>query len=297
MIDIKITLFYTDACNIACEHCFIDESHRTNKKMSSESLKAILCYADRANVSVISISGGEAMLFYDGFKDLLHVNKKYKTTISTNGFWGFSLAQAIDMCIDFQSHGIDQIEISTDIYHQKYIPMDYIKNIIQAADQIGLAYKVIMCIDSDIKNILESNHFRKLVTITKGIENIVIQHVANYGKAKMNQLNTNLLCDDFAKQKCRQIMNPCIDYDGNVFACCGPHLTLKDTSPFYFGNIKMEPIGQIIDRIVTDKRLQEIMHLGPFIYYKNNVIEVEEGTSLCDYCIKSMKIKNKELPI
>ena len=63
MIDIKITLFYTDACNIACEHCFIDESHRTNKKMSSESLKAILCYADRANVSVISISGGEAMLF------------------------------------------------------------------------------------------------------------------------------------------------------------------------------------------------------------------------------------------
>lgn len=287
---LKITLFYTDICNINCTHCFLGTS-KNRGRMETEMLQTALEEVSSEKISVLSISGGEPLLFWDDIKVPLSDYKHFRTTISTNGFWAKTKQDALAFCNDLKVHGIDIIEISSDVYHQEHIPFEYIKNAVQAAMEIGMDYKIITCLDATIPNIVSSHHFRELIIITQDLKKIIVQRVAGYGEAKVNKLGTCYDESFFYGKRCPHIAQPCINYRGYVFSCCGPDVN-NDNSPLCIGNITNSSLREIIQNMQTHKVLCGLKEMGPYNFwtsYKKTSQRIQ-STSLCDFCISSMTV-------
>ncbi|MEG2110393.1 MAG: radical SAM protein [Clostridium sp.] len=286
MKNIKFTVFYTNICNIKCEHCFIGKQNNIDQ-MSKNLMNIIVKSLENIRVSTLAITGGEALLFWEDIKKVLPRNKKINISISTNGFWGTSIIKAEKLCKELKESGITQLEISTDEYHQKHIPFQNILNIVKVAKDVGLKVKIIICTESNEYNFIHSKEYIKLYLMIKNHKDIIIQHIADRGNAKENCLNTKIDISLLNNQKCFQIMQPCINYKGDVFSCCGPHLVKENKSPFYFGNINEEKLENIVSKIMEDKRLISIKNKGPYDYIidkKSNPINGMSVSSLCDIC-------------
>ena len=183
----KLSVFYTNDCNILCEHCFlgrITEKHF----MRNELLKNVLSQAIECDIDVISFTGGEPLLYWDNISKELNVGllNNIKLTISTNGFWARNEDSTKKMIEKLKSKNIKQIELSYDEYHAKFIPIENIYNIIDIAKIYNIVVKIIMSV---------SNEFSYLVLYSKLLkyicaENIIIQKVAKFGNANNNAISS-----------------------------------------------------------------------------------------------------------
>lgn len=244
------------------------------------------------DIHSISITGGEALLFWDDIKYLLLLNNSAKISIVTNGFWGYSFNAALKFCNEMKMYNIQQLELSSDKYHEAYIPFQNILNIANAANLTNIKIKLIMCTEIDKDDYLFIKSYGKLFAITKNREDIIVQAIANYGNAKKRGENTLIKKNDFIGKKCFQIMNPCINYNGDVFSCCGPYIIFGKKTPFYYGNMQIDNIHKIFSAIKNDKRLLAVRKYGPYNYLLLQGIDVTilNFSSLCELCEYSMRL-------
>jgi hypothetical protein len=107
-------------------------------------------YIDQAceisSIEWISITGGEPFLFPEMVKKIIVYasEKGFHTECITNCFWASSKEIAIETLQEFKYAGLEVINISTDDFHQEYLPFEYVKNCYWASQTLGLK-PVIMC--------------------------------------------------------------------------------------------------------------------------------------------------------
>lgn len=276
----KLSVFYTNDCNILCEHCFlgrITEKHF----MRNELLKNVLSQAIECDIDVISFTGGEPLLYWDNISKELNVGllNNIKLTISTNGFWARNEDSTKKMMEKLKSKNIKQIELSYDEYHAKFIPIENIYNIIDIAKIYNIVVKIIMSVSNELSYLVLYSKLLKYICA----ENIIIQKVAKFGNANNNAISSFQDIKQCIGVRCEQIMNPCVTYTGDVFACCGPCVVSGTNNILYISNLNNERLDSIINKMLRDSKLRAIHKYGPSVLLKKDYIK--KCSSLCDICM------------
>lgn len=131
----------TFRCPIACPHCLIDAGpHRTEEMCYENSIGWI----DQAKnyrggyIQGLALTGGEPFYILDILKKVSNHGKDLRFTVSavTSAFWATSIKKAIKVLKNLPA--IRLLCISTDQYHQKFIPFENIYNVAYEAEQLNI---------------------------------------------------------------------------------------------------------------------------------------------------------------
>jgi len=266
----KITLIYTNICNISCRHCFWGKTTKPNR-LSNVLMDSILSSCAENGIGSICISGGEPMLFFDEFKGIIEKHKSSFQTVGicSNGFWGDTQEKAEYYMASFKQIGMNLIELSYDVFHAEFISISAIINIINAAKRFEIEVQIIVCA---IKNeyLAIVGKLSRLIPL----KNITIQHVGRFGNAINITENLKIACN---VKICNQFLShPSIDYEGRVYYCCGAYVTEKENSNFLFERFNKSTLTKLA---ANDSLYQSFKNI-----WDENCKHADNYQSLCEYC-------------
>jgi MoaA/NifB/PqqE/SkfB family radical SAM enzyme len=294
----NIGLMLTYKCTTACPHCIVKAGpHRTEEVLIEDAVNWIEQAAGyRAGyIQGLALTGGEPFYNLDLLRRISDLGDELGMVISvvSNAFWATSKQAALQMLTSVPA--IRMISLSTDVYHQKTIPFDHVINAIEAAEECGLLYSVAICTDR-IDNIEYKKTLARLSQIIDE-DKIRISIAFPVGRAEnlLKVLNYDTSPEP-SVSACTMGSSPIIFPDGNMFACIGPLLTLKNKHPLLLGNVYEEPLEVILDRAESNLLLHAIRIWGPWKLvaalkkegYSDLLPDEYITDSVCDACYKLM---------
>ncbi len=233
----NIAFGYSTVCNIRCRHCVAAGETPAKNRMDLEQAVKYIYDMAACNVTGISFTAGEPLLFIDDICVLVKVCKDLGiySRVVTNGFWADTEKNADNIVSLLVSSGLSQLRISCSRWHQEHVN---IANIINAAR-------------SCIKNRLEyfvsfvTDFSKKDDSIEQQLQDAKIiyfpEPVIYMGRAEGFEHED--LKTDYFPNTCA--MNPYLTPDLDVYACCDGAGAFSETDFLYLGSLKSEGIEDL----------------------------------------------------
>jgi hypothetical protein len=142
-------LLLTHKCNARCGHCFLNAGPEHGQVYSPEfGLKIIDQAGESASVKSLFIEGGEPFLYPDLLPPLVERAARLGlwTGVLSNGFWAHSEEKAIAALRPLADRGLRSLSLSTDWWHQQYVPKARVERAASAAKRLGLEVDVMVCL-------------------------------------------------------------------------------------------------------------------------------------------------------
>ena len=261
----NVGFIMTYKCQVACPHCIIEAGPHRTEEMSIEDafdwIRQIRDY-NHGYIEVLSLTGGEPFYDVNKLREISDFGEKCGLVVSavTNGYWAKSPEKAFEILSRLSS--IKMIAISTDVYHQKFIPFERIKNAAMAAKRCGIPYNIHICTENedspeykkileDVKKIADEDEIFTAVTFPAG------RALKNADKAKYEMTSVPPI------SACSAGSSPIVFPDGKVIACIGPVIDLKSSHPLILGNLRESSLAEILDRSQMNTILHAIRIWGP----------------------------------
>jgi hypothetical protein len=286
---IDIGISYTLTCPLTCQHCITNSSPKAKGKMSLEKAKAYLKIISKYDNS-ICFTGGEPLLFHTEILELIHYAKQLgfqQVHIVSGAGWVGGEPDTRRKIKELVEAGLKVMAISWDPYHEGVGSQDRVRTLAKVATEYGL----FVIIRSALP--VGSNPDAQKIAF----EGIPV-HFASFplvrlGRAKTLPLEHFQQYDTFPTGPCGTVLSIVVEYDGQVYACCGPSKFSQPHSPLVLGNAEHESLDIILDRAINDPILDVISLLGPYGLYL--LLKQSEGqgiytprknyTSICDLCL------------
>jgi len=289
--------YYTNKCNITCGHCI--SKCTPKKKGKLELKKTVEWLKDLAEMKIKSagFSGGEPLIFFDEITCIISKAKKLGLNVGllTNGTWAKNWNSTTRTLKGLNKSGLDKLEISIDEFHQKYVPIKNISNILDASKKFSkpeIALRLTKTGDHEYLKIL----FLLLEKIGK--TKIFLQALFPYGRAKKLNQRKFLINKRASKCRCECLNLPIVDVDGSVYICSQGQL-LGKKSIYFLGNALEKPLKEIFQEFKESKLVYFLKNLGPEKLFKKIGRETKSNkgyVGLCHYCLEnSRKIKKQAL--
>lgn len=297
----NIGFIITFKCTIACEHCIVEAGPHRKEEIKLEDARDWIKQASTyrgGHIRGLALTGGEPFYNLDNLNEISEYGRNLGMVVSavTNAFWASDRDKALKTLEMLPA--IRMISFSTDVYHQKYIPFENIKNAIWAAQKLGRLYNIAVCTDN-----LEDQRFKEIMEDLKEIgegDNIRISITFPVGRAQKNiKLLDYPTCTEPAMAACTMSSSPVVFPDGKVVACIGPIITLPSPHPLFLGNLRHEKLQDILDQAEMNPVIHVIRAWGPHKLFSllkehgfvdllpNKYIE----KCICDTCYKLLSEK------
>lgn len=258
-------LAITFQCNIECAHCVTNSSPRVKDSIPLEDILAIVDeVATIPKVTRLGLTGGEPFLRFDVMKEIVPyaAARGLSVSVITNAFWATSVETACRMLE--QLPGLVRIGLSEDIFHRKFIPRIRVENAARASKTLGIAAGIRFSFLKDKESALTKFIDDLHGAVTE--DEIDAQPVVRTGRAIEKVDEKELFKFDPRKVTCSAVNRPVVTPSGNVYACCGPSLSIRGPeNPLILGNIqKGDTLRGIVETSENNYMVQAIRALGPF---------------------------------
>ncbi|MFX1394633.1 MAG: radical SAM protein [Promethearchaeota archaeon] len=291
-------------CPITCSHCFLEAGPSRTEEVSLRNaidwIKQAASY-NNGFIEGLSITGGDPFYNMEKLQTIVNVagNFDIKTTAITSAFWAATRDKALKT---LESVPLTMIAISTDKYHQNYVPFSNIKNAVYAAEKLNIDYEIV--VSTENVNSPECKSIIKDITKLTSYNKIEITTVFPVGRA--SQLNMNKkYTKKPPKIPCLFATTPFIFPNGIVTACIGPLVTLHYNNPLILGDLRNNTLEYILRSSEDNLLLHSLRLWGPRILY--NILQ-QKGLSqllpkkfvknnICDSCYNLLKNKSIEKEI
>ena len=233
-----VSIIITNKCNASCQICCYNCSPNQSEVIEEKLMYRVIDQAKEFGyVESICFTGGEPFLYYDLLKKGLEYakNSGFKTTVASNGYWG--MWPADELYAKFKELPIDLILISTDEYHQEYIPESDIEKAIELLRTLQIGLKVGI---GETRLGKSCGEYFKALGSYKYLLSFYTYAFERSGRAEaMSQ-------DDFYFTEKAYIPSELsVRYDGEVFL--GDN-QLKNKINYSNGNIKCESLIEILSK-------------------------------------------------
>lgn len=143
-----IHLLLTYKCNASCEHCFLSCGPSRGGLISVEEARKYV--ADAASTKYINhffIEGGEPFLYPEILRAAVAEIEAagYWLGVLTNAFWAISDAKAREVLEPLAAAGLDSIGISTDSWHERFVPAERAETAARIARELGIDVDIMVC--------------------------------------------------------------------------------------------------------------------------------------------------------
>ncbi len=235
-----IAFGYSTQCNVKCDHCVAADENLPNAKMSLDTAATIIEEMAGCNVTGISFTAGEPLLFPEELDFLIRLCKKHDvySRVVTNGFWAGTQQRSDRVVSGFIQSGLSQLRISYSRWHQKNIDRNNIVKAVSSCKKFGLDYFISFVTDFSAQD--------------DAFEQFLRDHCVKYfpepliysGRAK--GFNRSRALTDFPMYQCA--MNPYFSPELDMFACCDAGAHFDKTGFFYLGNRKNHSIDELFKK-------------------------------------------------
>lgn len=261
----NVGLIMTLRCQVTCPHCIVQAGPHRKEEMRVEDardwIQQIAHYRDDI-IKVIALTGGEPFYNLESLRaisDLAAVSGRLVSVV-TNAFWASTPKGALGVLRTLPS--IKMISVSTDIYHQIAIPLEWVKNAVDAATACGMAYSVSVCTENEqepgyLEILRRVQEFAPKELIMTAIALPVGRAQSNLGRDRYDATA------DVPISACATGSSPAIFPDGRVIGCIGPVIDLPSGHPIYLGNLRETSLHDILDRAQTNTILHALRAWGP----------------------------------
>ncbi|MBN2549045.1 MAG: hypothetical protein JXB15_07810 [Anaerolineales bacterium] len=137
-------ILLTYQCTFECDHCFVWGSPWQSGVLTLAEIRHILNEAKAVGVEWIYFEGGEPFLYYPNLLEgvRLSAGQGFQVGIVTNSYWAISEEDARLWLQPFAGL-VQDLSVSSDLFHYSEIISQQAKNASQAAEQLGLPTGVI----------------------------------------------------------------------------------------------------------------------------------------------------------
>jgi MoaA/NifB/PqqE/SkfB family radical SAM enzyme len=250
----NIEIVVTSKCNIGCRHCIYDCQPFSTEKLSKPIIKDLIRQASTLNsVKSIVFTGGEAFLEYSSLIESVALCEDLGLEASavTNGYW--ALTAQISRQKLKELRGLKTLNVSTDSFHQEFVPADKIRNIIEACRELGIKCVVRVSYLND--PVSEIGNIKEQLTGLDGFYTIVAIPVAPFGRAATLKETCTIYSYDPRGIPCCGADDPVIDANGDVKFCPG--------GLFSHPKNRLLKVGNIYDE--TLEKIKKSAHLNPIV--------------------------------
>lgn len=141
-----IHILMSYCCTNECDHCFLWGSPLAKGTMSLAQVKEVLRQAkELGTVDFVYFEGGEPFLFYPVMLAGLRAaaGMGFKRGIVTNSYWATTVEDAIEWLRPIAEIGVDDLSLSSDLFHGDAVMTDEARHGVAAAKQLGIPEGVI----------------------------------------------------------------------------------------------------------------------------------------------------------
>lgn len=284
-----VAIFLTDQCTAECDMCCFGCSPRNTGIADRIAIKTIIMQAANIpSIRTIGFSGGEVFLQYDLLLEMVEMSAKLglRTTCTTNGFWASSYDKALELLLALKSRGLTKIGVSMDYFHQQYIDVRCLKNILDICYKIGIAVDIGSVVTKSTSNLSES-----LYVLKDSMLNVPHYRTAclPVGKAK-NISHEDLFFDEQLlekNEKCYELTYFSVYLNGDVYPCCSQVGILEKLR---LGNVYKDDMQDLLKRYRANMHVRILKKYG-FAWYlkiahqenRKDILE-RQYVNKCDLC-------------
>lgn len=237
-----LTILTTYRCNAACEECCFESNPKVEGRLSLAEMEQQIDEAVESfkALQIIVFSGGEAFLLKDDlFKAIAKVTSHKKMSrVVSNGFWGVSQNQAKQTATKLKEAGLSELNISTGLDHQRWVPVESVIRAARATVEQGIFSLITVEKDSP-----DSNCFNRIandpeVLMLKKEHSDLFELRSNSWMPfhETAQDRGELENKESLRSGCAQLFhNIVVTPHRQVSACCG--LTLEHIPEMKLGNV------------------------------------------------------------
>jgi MoaA/NifB/PqqE/SkfB family radical SAM enzyme len=295
----EISFSYTLKCNALCAHCCVNSTPQNNCKLDLEEAKRFILDAKKYGINFIAYTGGEVTLFKEELFKLFEFAKKnkIKNILVSNAIWATNEKKAEDFVKELKKRGVVEIQVSTDMFHTKFIPFNNVVNAIKAIKKLKIKPVIML---ARIKGDTETKELKD--KLKKFKIKIIEQPVVPFTGRSQNIPKKRLFVlplKDMKNIGCISVLSPTISPTKKVYACCASDFSFSDDSSLFLGNLNKESFYQILKKQEKNKLIDAIYLWGPKFLYdlvkkgKPKLVEdfPEEYYGYCDLCYRLAKNK------
>ncbi len=282
----KIAFGYSTRCNVKCEHCVAADVALDTAKMDLTQATTIIADLSAANVTGISFTAGEPLLYFDDICTLLSLCRQYGiySRIVTNSFWAKSPDIADTVVADLKEKGLCQLRLSYSRWHQKNILPQHVVNAAKSCQKNGLDYFVSFVTDFTDEDDSFEQYLRENELLFFPEPVIYSGRAQNFPREPLQT--------DYQENCCA--MNPYLAPSLDMFACCdaGSHFT--KTNFFHLGNLQENSIDELFrkseqNRLYNYIRNRGISGIASFVGFSAREIVQYRKCELCEKIFNSPK--------
>ena len=221
-------------------------------------MEAIVTEAASAGVQSFLFTGGEPMLRQDVVLRLIGIAKKagLGATVTTNGFWGQTLPAARQTLSALRKAGLTFFTLSYDRYHAKFQGPEPARNIVRAAEEIGVPMNV------TITRVANDSEVADLIKPFEGSRHPRLRFYDVQPVGRARKLPAESLRGE-TEGACQGAAIPAVTDDGRLTACNGPSYFQPATSPLNVGSLDESSLTELLRKHRDDPILETIRTFGP----------------------------------
>lgn len=142
-----VTILGSYRCNAECEHCCFESNPRIKHRLSLAEITEFIADAAKfRELQMVVFSGGECFLLGDDLGLAIEFSKRLslRTRCVTNGYWAKSMVGGRERLRKLKEQGLDELNISTGDYHQKYVSEETVVNAAYLGVELGIENTLIV---------------------------------------------------------------------------------------------------------------------------------------------------------
>jgi organic radical activating enzyme len=260
----SLGLSITDACPITCSHCIVNAGPHRKGRMKIEELYSWMQQASayrNGYITSVVITGGEPFYDLPLLRDVLACALSWRLVpiVMTNAFWAKTL-QATQDELRSLPH-ISMLNVSTDSYHQRFIPLRYAANALLAAKSLGIKYSAAVCVETehDPASQRTISELRNLIPDCS----ILSAGICPAGRARKLRDGRLELTKMYPPWPCTDADCPTVFPDGRLIACMAMVQQLPNAHPLLLGNLRESSLQELLEQAERNTALHILRVWGP----------------------------------
>lgn len=248
-----LVLNYTMKCPLACDYCCYGCSPRRSETMDvALALDLVDQAAEMGVFEQCGFTGGEALIFHD---EVMRITQRMQQrglpySMISSCYWATDMQEARRVLRDLHSTGIDVFTATHDPSHENWVPLQYVRNAIDAARELGVHVCLCSSFYDDtmrLEAIFPEYSNQPDIDV---VNRVVLPEVGRMGQRNISISPANYLnvqpTENFGSCYKRIFHDITVFWDGKVYPCCSVYN--RATPKLSLGNVYTDTLSTIWDR-------------------------------------------------
>jgi hypothetical protein len=212
----------TYTCPLTCAHCCFSSSPERTESLAIDHIMETIQALDTSTIQVVGFTGGEPFLLGKKLNDIVRAasNRGFATRIITSAYFGKHDFIVQRKLTELRDSGLNELTISWDEYHEKFVPFEYVYSVFWAAKRLGLTVAVHMVKGKN------SVWTKDKMIVELGIkmpgEEIIESDLNLTGRAEIELAHDALFEGPGVLTPCPYVLTgPTLSAKNKLLACCG----------------------------------------------------------------------------